>query len=295
MIRGPQIKDGVIYRDFESSSNRGRHALGVHANGEIKPYMIEDGWTAQKMKDAGVVDTFTFGPLLTVNGQQRNVEADTWASSLTGGAISGRTILGVAKNHDIILITVVGTSSEGTGVGGNNIAALAFAEGCHHSILLDGGGSTQAMAGGFTFHPSSDSAGVRTIGDALLAYARVTQAPDSSLGVAADPINVDTSVAVANTGAYAPVAIVRAGVVSLSGQISSKAATFPANAWTIIGSVPDKARPSQIPVGGGGFYMVGTNTSTALKLQIRAYGQISIYPTEPITTVNLHGVTFNGM
>src|SRR5690606_37027908 len=149
---------GVIYRDFEPSSNRGRHALGVHDDGRILPYRIEDGHTAAGMVAEGVGDTLGFGPLLVRNGLAQDLQSQTWAGSLVDGSVSGRTIFGVTENQDILLISVVGESALGIGVGGNNISALAASEGCHHAIMLDGGGSTQAVADGFTYHPSSDNA-----------------------------------------------------------------------------------------------------------------------------------------
>lgn len=290
MLRGPQIKDGVIYRDFEPNSNRGRHCLGVHADGTILPYKAEDGWTAASMKAAGVVDTFTFGPLLTENGITRNVEADTWASSLTGGAVSARTILGVMANHEIVLITVVGTSADGTGVGGNNIAELAAYEGLVHSILLDGGGSTQAMAAGATYHPSSDMGGSRLVGDALLIHARVTQVPDSSLPAGPEPITLATGYK-AQSSTYPPTLIVRGGFVSMQGGIAPNTGLFPGGAWVTIGQVPDKARPKVLPGAAIILPAAGGNDS-AVKVQIRDTGELLVRVGTDTGYVQLGGVSY---
>ena len=293
-MRGPQIKDGIIYRDFEPNSNRGRHALGVHEAGRIIPSRFEDGDTAQKMVDAGVVDAFGFGPLLTMNGVQQNVEALSWSSSLTDGRLSARTIFGVRSNYDVVIIEVTGNSGDSEGVGGNNMAALAASEGMVHSVLLDGGGSTQAVANGITFHPSSDADQVRELGEGLLLFGRA-RAHDSSMGVGAWPLELASGY-VAQSDSYMPGAINRAGQVSLVGGVSpaGEGALFPANTWVVIGNVPDIARP-KAQLGAGAIVPCSTGGDAAAKVQIRSYGEISIRGPSETGYANLHGASYAGL
>lgn len=291
MIRGLQIKDGVMYRDFEQSY-RGAHCIGVRADGTMAGYKVEDGWTGERVLADGVINTYGFGPLLVHNGVAQDIVSQThWASLVTG--ISGRQILGHTSKGDIILITVVGVSSDFEGVGGNDISALAHAEGCYNAIMLDGGGSAQTMFNGFTTHPSSDSEGVRLVGDCGYIFARTTQTPDSSLTQGAEPIKLAGGI-VAQGSLYTPAVVVRGGVVSMEGGVSPSGdgTTFPANTWITVGQLPDKARP-KVPVGAGGFYAAALGASGEVgKVQIRAWGEMSVQLPVATSYVNLSAITY---
>ncbi|MCW2132877.1 phosphodiester glycosidase family protein [Arthrobacter sp. VKM Ac-2550] len=293
MLRGLQIKNGIMYRDFETYQ-RGMHALGFRADGTAAGYKVEDGWTGQEVLADGVVTTFGFGPLLVHDGIAQDIEALTDFTSLTTpGVYSGRQVIGVTADHDILIISVTGVSSANTGTGGNRLSALAAAEGCHQAIMLDGGGSVQTMVNGMTTHPSSDSSGVRTAGDVGVIYARVTQAPDSSIIQGVEPLKLNTSVALKDNGVYTPGCVVRAGIVSLSGAlVPAGGGNWPAGQWIIVGDVPDKARP-KIPVGAGSFFTVPLGGVDGwAKVQIRAYGQMSISLPTSASSVDISSITY---
>ncbi|MFJ2619682.1 phosphodiester glycosidase family protein [Glutamicibacter sp. NPDC087344] len=299
MLRGLQIKDGVMYRDFELTQ-RGMHALGVRSDGTMAGYKVEEGWTGASVLADGVVETFGFGPLLVHNGIAQDIESLNgtngkvdFTSLVSASAKSGRQILGHTATGDILLISTVGVSADNVGIGGNDISALAASEGCYNAIMLDGGGSVQTIYDGYTTHPSSDSAALRTAGDMGTIFARCTQAPDSSRTQGIEPLKLDTTVTGPNLGVYMPGAVVRSGTVSLSGSlVPAGGGNWPANTWIIVGSVPDKARPKK-DVGSGSFLTVplGSVSGTA-KLQIRAYGQMSINLSASAPSVDLDGATY---
>jgi hypothetical protein len=293
MVRGLQIKDGVMYRDFETTQ-RGMHALGVRADGSMAGYKVEDGWTGAAVLADGVINTFTFGPLLVHNGITQDIESMTGFSSLTTpGVFSGRQVLGHTQSGDILLISIVGVSADNTGTGGNELAALAKREGCYNAIMLDGGGSVQTVYNGITTHPSSDSSGFRTIGDCGTIFARCTQIPDSSNTQGVEPLVIDPAVALRSNGVYSPACVVRSGQVTLSGQlVPAGGGNWPAGSWIVVGSVPDKARPN-VPVGSGLFAStsLGSIAGTA-KVQIRAYGQMSINLSTPADSVDLSSISY---
>lgn len=154
-ITGLQIKDGVLYHDF-STTVKGRDALGILADGRFKILEPSLGDTAASALAAGVVDTFTYGPPLVKDGVVRNLTAvmAEWPDMVT---LRPRTILGQSSTGDIIMIVVEGDTTESPGIGGQDMAALAFAEGCYQALLVDGGGSSQARVDGGILSQSSDA------------------------------------------------------------------------------------------------------------------------------------------
>lgn len=160
---GCQILDGVLYRDFNPSGNRGRDALGIHYDGSIGLYSAADGHTGQQMVDAGVQHSFSFGPALVKAGVSQAVDATT---------ISARQVLAVTSSGDLLIITVTGQ----TGVAGLSYKAtadLAVSLGALFAVPMDGGGSAQTLVQGNWINPSSDPTTQRATIDFLTIHAKI--------------------------------------------------------------------------------------------------------------------------
>lgn len=168
-IRGAQIKDGVVYHDFELAQN-GAEALGFKADGSSKGYSILDGDSAASMATDGVLDCFSFGPLLVRNGVAVDIEAQPLWDAFNN-EVSARQIMGQSATGDIIVITVTGESGV-SGIKGNDASQLAFDHGCHNAIMLDGGGSAQTLVQGSITHQSSDGV-ARNVPDFVCVNLRV--------------------------------------------------------------------------------------------------------------------------
>ncbi|MFJ3035572.1 phosphodiester glycosidase family protein [Curtobacterium pusillum] len=182
-MRGAQIRNGKIFHDFEATNLNGSPAgvegLGLLQNGQVKCYSARRGDTAASMVAAGVVHSWSYGPNLVVNGTAQDLTSDNWQYFATES--SARTIIGQGQNGDVIVISVLGKTAANTpsnatnGITGNDMVALAVAEGCYNASTFDGGGSTQAYAQGLYTMPSSDDAtgydgtvGRRKVGDCFM-------------------------------------------------------------------------------------------------------------------------------
>lgn len=166
-VIGLQIRNGVLLHDFD---NIGTASLGFKADGRSKIYHSAQ-WTGAQVVADGVVNSYSFGPVLVEDGI---------SSGITGTERAGRTLLGQNSSGMIILVHIPGVS----GVSGATLAeCAAFMHsywGAQNAIALDGGGSSQLMVGNTIAQPSSDGGGSRPIPDVLTINARVdtsTQTP----------------------------------------------------------------------------------------------------------------------
>ena len=165
-MRGAQIRDGQVFHDFEDfdASPAGIDAIGFRADGTVGLYSKRWGDTAASMVEDGVVDSFSYGPVLVRDGVSQQLSDPRWAYFIT--EVSSRQIIGVNALGDFMATTVEGKSGE-SGLTGPECITLAASLGYHHAVLMDGGGSAQAQAGGIRVLPSSDEAGERAVPDAL--------------------------------------------------------------------------------------------------------------------------------
>lgn len=172
-IRGAQIKAGVIYHDFENfdTSPAGVDAIGYKADGTAKLYSSRRGDTAASMLADGVVDSFSYGPILVESGVATNLMADPrWTYFQT--EVSARVIIGTDALGDTIVLTTSGISGS-VGLTGPQCVALAQAEGMHNAILMDGGGSAQLYTAGTYAQPSSDAGLQRGVPDFFMLNAEL--------------------------------------------------------------------------------------------------------------------------
>lgn len=260
-IVGAQIKGGVIYHDFEvSTGSQGTDAIGFRADGTSKMYSTRWGDTAASMVADGVVDCFGFGPTLVRNGVKENIEANAqWGGLNTTD--SGRQILGQSATGDIIIISVFGITGS-LGIKGNECADIAALHGCYNAVMLDGGGSTQAMVNGTYSHVSSDASLQRPAPDFVAIRARVVNEPDTGWV----DITYGADLSYPGAEAFRRLQIRRrSGVIYLRGRADyiSAGTNFPASTWVTIGTIPrDFVIP--VPVAAPGTSTSGTGVTLSI-------------------------------
>ncbi len=282
-MRGVQIRNGIIYHDFDnfSGSPAGREAIALMSDGRLRCFSRERGDTAASMVAAGVVHSWCYGPNLVVNGVKQDIDANPtlwkyFSKNYSPVEISCRTIIGQSSGGDIIVINTVGKTNQ-VGITGNDMVDLAALEGCYNASTFDGGGSTQGYLGGYYVVPSSDMAadpshdGVdkkRKTGDAFIAFAQI----------AARPIDTGWKVLPLASGFQAAsssqVPSIRqiGGMVYFRGAVSRTSGNFDSSDYTVL-TIPQRylgfglpARPFSVPGN-------GTNVRKAI---VQANGTVTI-------------------
>ena len=158
-IWGPVIKGGQALQEFQAGS-RGSEALGFYSDGTAGVFKASRGDTAASMVSEGVMECFSFGPILVEGGEPRDVDNDPVFSNLA--PLSARQILGVKEDGSLFLATTEG-STGASGLGGTDTALFAESLGAYHAIMLDGGGSAQTLVNGNQIHLSSDAGFLRAV------------------------------------------------------------------------------------------------------------------------------------
>lgn len=178
-ISGCSIRDGVVYSEMNTTHIRHAECIGVLPDGMMKVYSAYDGDTMATILADGVTDAWGFGPILVKNGVNRPIESSanyggtTWATDR-----SARTILGQTTNGSLILLHVEGETGS-YGIRGNELNNLAISAGCYNAVALDGGGSTQMLVDRKWSAISSDTGGIRNIGDFICINANVSTPIDT--------------------------------------------------------------------------------------------------------------------
>lgn len=276
MLRGVQILNGKIYRDFEPASNRGRHSLGWTKDGELKPYSISWGDSAASMIADGVLFSYGFGPILVRNGAGQDIEALTYYGSLvTNTAKSARTLFGQTADGDLKLISVVGKSDQNVGLGGNELVTLCQQHGMYNAVMLDGGGSAQAVMGGFNYHQSSDITANRSVPDVGMIMCSA-DVPSIHVTGGAQYVTYTDDWEVGSS-TYAPRATNRDGTIHVEGNLDYKPeGGLPLNEWTDVGLMPMGMNPGLAEGTGAFFVNATTQSGYFVRVQIRYSGQISV-------------------
>jgi exopolysaccharide biosynthesis protein len=137
---GYVIKNGVLYRDTTRSTDY--EDLVQYADGSLST-IKESDTTAQELIDAGVVNTFTFGPTLIEDGEIAVSETDEVGRAM---ADNPRTAIGVIEEADgslhYIIVVSDGRSSESSGLSLYELAQVMQSYGVTMAYNLDGGGSS---------------------------------------------------------------------------------------------------------------------------------------------------------
>ncbi len=135
------IRNGVIYRDVPV-----RTGLAFYKDGSVEIY-DETSTSAQKLVDAGVWNTLSFGPALIENGQITSnfaqVEIDTNFGNHSIQGNNPRTGIGIIDANHFIFIVVDGRSTGySRGMNLTEFAQLFADYGCQSAYNIDGGGSS---------------------------------------------------------------------------------------------------------------------------------------------------------
>jgi exopolysaccharide biosynthesis protein len=135
------IRNGVIYRDVPV-----RTGLAFYKDGTMKIY-DETQTTAQKLLEAGVWNTLSFGPGILVNSQIpagiTAVEIDHNPGAFTIQGDQPRTGLGIiAPNHFVFVVADGRSTGYSMGVDMTEFAQIFKGLGCTDAYNIDGGGST---------------------------------------------------------------------------------------------------------------------------------------------------------
>lgn len=162
---GIVIRNGVIYRDSGA-----RTGLAFYRDGSVKIY-DETTTSAQKLVDAGVWNTLSFGPPLVENGAVvsgiDDVEIDTNFGNHSIQGDQPRTLVGQKSDGTLIFVVVDGRNEgHSRGVTMTEAAAIMVKLGCQTAYNLDGGGSSTMYFNGTVVNQPSNG-GERGTSDIL--------------------------------------------------------------------------------------------------------------------------------
>jgi exopolysaccharide biosynthesis protein len=156
------IRNGVLYRDISSKTSED-YSLTVDSVGslEIVDTNEVDG---SSLIEAGIVQSFTFGPTLVINGQVFATQ-DTSVSQKA----NPRTAIGQISPLHYIFIVVDGRSDESLGMTLTQLANEFVKRGVTVAYNLDGGGSAAMWFNGSLINNPSDGHyyGERNISDII--------------------------------------------------------------------------------------------------------------------------------
>lgn len=291
MVGGINITGGVAYHSFGDAPPLGTsgtelfdtEAIALHKDGSLKYIAKADGKTAAQYVADGFTDTFGHGPVLVRNGAITDWYTKSGYQEFVT-KVSARTILGQAANGDFIIITVHGRTNS-YGIAGKGMSDLALAEGCVIAVNLDGGGSTQGVWVGTTFHPSTDASYERPMMSAIAITAPHSDLFDTgSISLPLAPVASPAVTRFTKHAANAPALAVRVrdGVARLTCNMTSindasgSPQAFPKNAWVLASAslVPEWMCPaffaeSRGTVASGAGQQVTASLTTDQRIYVR--------------------------
>lgn len=153
---GMIIRNGMLYRDAGST----RDHLLVYADGRMEGIFAADyvRGSGQAYIDAGVVQSFAFGPLLVDKGQATTLP-EKYIVSTSDSIREPRTGIGMVEpNHYVVVVADGrrnGWSEKGMTL--SELAKVFIEQGCQIAYNLDGGGSTSLVVNGERLNRSSGS------------------------------------------------------------------------------------------------------------------------------------------
>ncbi|MBX3099614.1 MAG: phosphodiester glycosidase family protein [Salinibacterium sp.] len=152
---GIEIRNGVIYRDSPA-----RDGLAFYRDGTVAVY-DETTTTAQKLLDAGVWNTISFGPAIVEAGAVvagiEDVEIDTNIGNHSIQGEQPRTAVGVVDTNHLVFVVVDGRSpGYSAGVTMTGLADIMIGLGATTAYNLDGGGSSTLYFNGSVINTPSN-------------------------------------------------------------------------------------------------------------------------------------------
>lgn len=152
---GYVIKNGILYRDSQRSSDG--EDLVIYEDGHFDT-ISESDTSAQELVDAGVVQTFAFGPTLVTDGEIAVSTTDEVGRAMSDNP---RTAIGIIEESDgslhYIVVVSDGRTSESSGLTLYELAEVMQSYGVTTAYNLDGGGSsTMYFNGQIVNHPTTN-------------------------------------------------------------------------------------------------------------------------------------------
>jgi len=163
---GLVIRNGVLYRDISSNSVNDE-SLVIDREGNLGIVAANES-SGTELIDSGILQGFTFGPTLVLDGQVRvtnDDEVDTKSSSNS----NPRTAIGQISPLHYIFIVVDGRTDVSRGMTLQELAQEFVARGATVAYNLDGGGSASMWLNGRVINSptSGHKDGERKISDIL--------------------------------------------------------------------------------------------------------------------------------
>lgn len=163
---GILIRNGSIYRDTAA-----RMGAALYSDGSMKTYNESDT-SATELINSGVIDTFSFGPILVQNGiaitDFENVSIDNNIKGRSIQDANPRTGIGMIEPNHYVFIVVDGRSTNYSRGMTLSEFAQTFADlGCTEAYNLDGGGSSTMYFNGRVVNNPLGKGEEREISDIL--------------------------------------------------------------------------------------------------------------------------------
>ncbi|NLI54662.1 MAG: phosphodiester glycosidase family protein [Clostridiales bacterium] len=161
--RGYVIKNGILYRDSVRQGDDTQD-LVIYQDGSFA-IVDETEITAQELIDSGVVQLFSFGPVLMEDGEIRVSSSDEVSRAKTSNP---RTAIGIIDELHYIIVVADGRTSESKGLSLLELAELMDSYGCVIAYNLDGGGSsTMVFNGSVVNNPTTNGKSIteRSVSD----------------------------------------------------------------------------------------------------------------------------------
>ena len=144
---GLVIRNGVLYRDFSGTNEQ---SLVIDSNGDLK-VVSSNETTGAALVEQGILQSFTFGPLLVEDGQVAEI-----MNSKTAQRTNPRTAIGQISPLHYLFIVVDGRSNESRGMTLEQLAQEFADRGATIAYNLDGGGSSAMYLNGEVINNPTD-------------------------------------------------------------------------------------------------------------------------------------------
>ena len=138
---GVLIRNGILYRDIKA-----RTSAALYNNGTMETF-DETKTSTEDLISSGVIDTFSFGPVLVKDGKIENdfdnVAIDTNFGNRSIQQSNPRTAVGMIEPNHFVFVVVDGRKENySKGMTLSELAKVMKNLGCTQAYNLDGGGSS---------------------------------------------------------------------------------------------------------------------------------------------------------
>ena len=144
-----------------SKKQTGRDMLLIDANGDftILKNPTGDEMTAVLEGEVPIINTFSFGPALVIDGELQAIPSTKEYANKLGniGGVEPRCAIGQIGPLEYMMVVVDGRLKDSDGCNGETLAQFMYEQGCVQAYNLDGGNSADMyFNGGFYSHAKSN-------------------------------------------------------------------------------------------------------------------------------------------